>query len=70
MKKTSLLIVILYGACAVIWTVKAALETAYGTYNDDLVMYVLGMLCAAMWIGAFIAALKRHLDGRKEDAQS
>ena len=53
MKKTSLLAVILYGICAVIWTVRVIVEIVYKTYNDSVFMFVLGIFCALIWICSF-----------------
>ena len=36
MKKPSRFVVILYGACAVIWTARAVLEVVYQTYYDSV----------------------------------
>jgi len=52
--------VIIYGACAVIWTIRAILEISYKTYNDSVFMFVLNVLCCPIWIGAFVMALKRY----------
>ncbi len=59
-KKPSLLTVVLYGLCAVIWTLRAILEIAYQTYNDSVFWFVMNMLCAVIWIVAFIVNLKRY----------
>ena len=59
MKKPSRLTVILFGVCAVIWTIRAILEVAYQTYNDSVFWFILNVLCAVIWIAAFIVNLKR-----------
>ena len=66
MKNTSLLVVILYGICAVIWTVRAIVEIVYQTYQDSVLMFVLSMLCALMWLGAFLASLKKYRANQEE----
>ena len=66
MKKTSLFVVILYGVCAIIWTARAILEIVYRTYTDSAVMFVLSMLCAVVWVGAFVASLIRYRAGKAE----
>ncbi|MBQ3170042.1 MAG: hypothetical protein IJB99_09815 [Clostridia bacterium] len=60
MKKPSRLTVILFGVCAVIWTIRAILEVAYQTYNDSVFWFILNVLCAVIWIAAFILNLKRY----------
>ena len=60
MKKPSRLTVILYGVCAVIWTIRVILEVAYQTYNDSVFWFVLNVLCAVIWIAAFVVNLKRY----------
>ena len=60
MKKPSLLVVILYGMCAVIWTVKVIVDIVYKTYNYSVFVFVLGILCALMWIYGFFTLMKRY----------
>ena len=60
MKKPSRLGVILFGACAVIWSVRAILEVVYQTYHDSVFWFVLNVLCSVIWIAAFIVNLKRY----------
>ena len=66
MKKTSLLAVILYGICAVIWTVRVIVEIVYKTYNDSVFMFVLGILCALIWICSFFILMKRYCSNKDE----
>lgn len=61
MKKPSRFVVILYGACAVIWTARAVLEVVYQTYYDSVFWFVLNILCALLWIGAFFVSLRRYI---------
>lgn len=51
MKKTSGLSVILFGFCAVIWTIRAILEVIDKTYNS-FQGFGMNMLCAVLWIAA------------------
>ncbi len=60
MKKTSRLMVILCALCAVVWSVSAIFEVIYQTYNYSLFRFVLNILCALIWIAAFIVNLKRY----------
>ena len=61
MKRPSLWVVILYGICAVIWTLRAILEIVYQTYNDSVFWFALNTLCSPLWIIAFILCLKSFL---------
>lgn len=68
MKRTRRPTVILYGACAVIWTVRAVMEIVEQTYRESAFWFILNLLCAALWIGAFIMSLKRYRsDKGRED---
>jgi len=60
MKKPSLTAVILFGVCAVLWTIRAVFEVANQTYHDSVFWYVFSILCAVIWIAAFVANLKRY----------
>ena len=60
MKKPSRFVVILYGMCAVLWTVRAILEIVFKTYNDSGFWFVLNILCAVLWINVFLVHLKRY----------
>ncbi len=60
MKKTSRSTVILFGVCAVIWTVRAIFDVIYQTYNISVFTFVLNLICALLWIAAFIRWLKRY----------
>ena len=65
MKKSSKLAVTMYGACAVIWTIRAILEVIYQTYNASMFWFVLNILCAVMWIAAFVVNLKRYRSNKE-----
>ncbi len=58
--------VILYAVCAVLWTVRAILEVIYKTYNDSVFLFVLNILCAVVWILAFVVNLKRYRFGKEK----
>ena len=66
MKKLSRLTVILYAMCAVLWTIRAILEVLYQTYNDSMFRFVLNILCAVIWIAAFIVTLKRYRSNKED----
>lgn len=60
MKKPSRSVLILYGVCALLWTVRAILEVVYQTYTDSVFWFALTVFCAAAWIAAFTAQMKRY----------
>ena len=60
MKNPSRLTVILFGMCAVIWTIRAILEVAHQTYNYSVFGFVVNVLCAVIWIALFVVTLKRY----------
>ena len=66
MKKPSRFVVILYGICAVLWTVRDILEIVFKTYNDSGFWFVMNILCAVLWIAAFIVNLKRYRSNKDE----
>lgn len=66
MKKPSCLLVILYGMCAVVWTVKVILEVANHTNIVPGFWIVLDVLCAVLWIANFVVNLKRYLSNKEE----
>ena len=58
--------VILYGACAAIWTAGAVIAAMDRLYSEDMFRFVLKAFCALIWIVAFIACLKRCRAAREE----
>ena len=66
MEQPRRLTVILFGACAVIWTIRVILEVVYQTYNDSVFWFVLNVLCAVIWIAAFVVNLKRYRSNKDE----
>ncbi len=60
MKSPKLGTVILYGLCAVVWTVRVILGVVYKEYNDSVIFFVLNILCAVIWIAAFIKWLIKY----------
>ena len=66
MKKPSRFVVILYGLCAVIWTIRGMLDIVFKTYSDSGFWFVMNILCAVLWIAAFIVSLKRYRSNKDE----
>lgn len=67
MKKISRLNLILFGSCAVIWTIRAVLEAVHQTYQDSVFWFVMNMLCAVLWIAAFIVNMYRYRAQNSQD---
>lgn len=66
MKKESLLSVILFGLCAVIWSVKAIYEIINTPYPTIPTLLTLDAVCAMCWIVAFVVSIKRYRSNRDE----
>ena len=60
MKKISLLSVVLFGLCAVIWTIKAIYKVISMPYPTTPFLLFSDVVCAICWIVAFIIQLKRY----------
>lgn len=58
--------VILFGACAVIGTMRVILEVAHQTYNESVFSFVSIVLGAVSWTAAFIVSLKRYRSNKEE----
>lgn len=51
--------VLLYSACAAIFCAIVAMDVVNKTYSDDMVMFVLKILCIPVWIAMAVAAAKK-----------
>lgn len=60
MKKVSVVTVVLYGLCAMMWTVRAILEIVYRTYQDSAFWFGMNVLCGVIWAAAFIKTFRRY----------
>ena len=67
MKENSILSVIFFGLCAVIWSVKAICELADMPYPTTNFLLVLDVVCAICWIAAFIVQLIKYIKSGKEE---
>lgn len=54
----------LYAVCAIIWTLTTIISIIRKLYIDSLFLFVMNMLCAVLWMIAFIAELKRNKSER------
>jgi len=66
MKKPSRFTLILYGVCAVIWTVRVIAGVVYREYDYSIFIFVLNILCAVIWIAAFIKWLIVYRSNKQE----
>ena len=60
MNNASRFIVILFGLCAVVWTVRAVLDIVYQTYTNSIALFALNIICAVIWIAAFFIKLRNY----------
>ena len=60
MKISKLTAVILYGVCAVIWTIRAIVGIVVREYDGSLFIFILNILCAVIWIVAFVIQLHTY----------
>lgn len=60
MKKTRLLSVALCGMCAAIWTVNVVIWIVKRLYEDSMPVFLLNVVCSAIWVGAFIVNWMRY----------
>ncbi len=60
MKKPNLFLVILYGLCAAICTLRVILDVVCEESHGSLFVFVLNLLCAVIWTAAFIGLLIKH----------
>ena len=58
--------VILYGLCAVIWSVRAILDVVYQAYSDSLFWCCMNSACAILWIVSFFVTFKRYRSTKDE----
>ena len=66
MKKPKLSILVLYGVCAFVWTIRAVLGVIYREYASSPVLFALNGICALIWIVAFVRWLVLYLSDKAE----
>ena len=60
MKKPKLSTVILYGLCAVMWIIRVIVGIIYKEFDDSVWFFILNVVCAIIWVFAFIKWLIRY----------
>ncbi|MCD7749381.1 MAG: hypothetical protein LUH42_04970 [Oscillospiraceae bacterium] len=69
MKKSKLLNVVLYGLCAVIWTVRVVVSVVCREYDYYVGIFSLNILVALIWIAAFVKWLLRYRSEKDESGR-
>ena len=67
MKKVSIVSAIIYGICAVFWTLRAMFDVINTPYTATPILLVSEVVCAVCLIVAFIVQLKRCTKSEKEE---
>ncbi len=60
MKKPKLITVIIFGLCTVIWIIRAIVGFVFKEYDDSVWLFVLDLVCAIIWVLAFVRWLIRY----------
>ena len=66
MKKPSVITLILFGLCAVLWSARCVADVICGEFRDPDVLFPMNVFCAAAWIAAFVLQLIRYRSHREE----
>ena len=66
MKKPKRITLVLYGICAVIWTLRVIQSIVYREYDYAFSFFVLNILTALIWIAAFIRWTLKYRSGKDE----
>lgn len=68
MKKiSSLLLVALFAIAALIWLIRAVVDVVYGVPDVSMAVFLLDILCAVVWIVAFVVQLFRYRAAKKDE---
>ncbi len=66
MKKVSgLVLAVLTGIAAAVWIARAVVDVVYGVPEISRGIFLLDLLCAIVWIVAFLVYLFRYRAGKK-----
>lgn len=60
MKEPKRITLVLYGLCAVIWTIRAILGVVYKEYDYSFGFFILNVLTALIWIAAFVKWMLKY----------
>lgn len=68
MKKVgSLLLTVLFALAALIWVVRVVVDVIYGVPDLSMAVFLLDIVCALVWVIAFLVQLFRHRARKKEN---
>lgn len=65
-RKVTRTAVVLYGAAAAIWTLRAVMAVAFREYEDSAGFFLSNLLCAVVWTASFVIVLLRYRSNEKE----
>lgn len=69
MQKPKLLNIVLYGLCAVIWTVRLIVSVVCREYDYAVGLFILNILVALIWIAAFVKWLLKYRSEKDESGR-
>ena len=60
MKKPKRITLVLYGLCAVIWSLRVIIGVMYKEYDYSFGFFILNVLAALVWIAAFVKWMHKY----------
>ena len=58
---------ILYGACAALWTAIVIMDVVNRAYTEDAAQFALKAICLPVWIAGFVVMCKRYRKSKDEE---
>ena len=66
MKKPKPITLVLYGLCAVIWSLRVIIGVAHKEYDYSFGFFILNVLAALVWIAAFVKWMLKYRSKKDE----
>ena len=66
MKKPKRNTLVLYGLCAVIWSLRVIIGVMYKEYDYSFGFFILNVLAALVWIAAFVKWMLKYRSKKDE----
>ena len=66
MKKPKPITLVLYGLCAVIWSLRVIIGVVYKEYDYSFGFFILNVLVALVWIAAFVKWMLKYRSKKDE----
>lgn len=66
MKKPKRITLVLYGLCAVIWSLRVIIGVMYKEYDYSFGFFILNVLAALVWIAAFVKWMLKYRSQKDE----